>query len=97
MVKLFPLPACEAEMNRSPDPFAIVKVVVFVCAVESVWLNSIKLGLSAAAAGVGVYSVAPCYMSPPRRAGLLFGYASLTEREIDDGIVALAGVLRGFV
>jgi GntR family transcriptional regulator / MocR family aminotransferase len=67
------------------------------------WLKGVhasrmdELRLRAAAAGVGVYSVAMCYMRPPRLAGLLVGYASLTEREIDDGIVALARVLRGFV
>ena len=50
-------------MNRSPDPFAMVKVAVFVCALGSVlWLNSIVLGLSVVVqggigVGVGVGSV----------------------------------------
>lgn len=66
------------------------------------WLKDVdasrmdELKRRAATAGVGIYSVAPCYVRKPRRAGLLLGYASLTEREIDDGIVALARVLREF-
>lgn len=44
-------------------------------------------------AGVGVYSVGPFYMSPPKHAGLLLGYASLTEREIREGIRRLASVV----
>ena len=47
----------------------------------------------AARAGVGVYSVAPSYVEPPRRAGLLFGYAALTEAEIRAGIRRLAEVV----
>jgi GntR family transcriptional regulator/MocR family aminotransferase len=48
----------------------------------------------AARVGVGVYSVGPCFCTPPQRAGLLLGYASLTEREITEGIRRLASVLR---
>ncbi len=48
----------------------------------------------AAAAGVGVYSVAPYYLSPPRRTGVLLGYGPLGEREIRDGIERLAAALR---
>ena len=44
-------------------------------------------------AGVGVYSVAPFYLTPPRHAGLLLGYASLTEKDIAEGIRRLASVL----
>jgi len=57
-----------------------------------VWLNDVRPRDLAAvigrarAAGVGLYSVAPFYTSPPPRAGLLFGYASLTETEIRAGI-----------
>ena len=47
----------------------------------------------AAAVGVGIYSVAPYYVQPPPRAGLLFGYASLDEREICDGIKLLRRVV----
>ncbi|MGH7335472.1 MAG: PLP-dependent aminotransferase family protein, partial [Candidatus Rokuibacteriota bacterium] len=49
----------------------------------------------AAAEGVGVYPIGPYYVTPPRRAGLLLGYASLTERAIDVGIRRLAGVMAG--
>src|SRR5499433_2690615 len=57
-----------------------------------VWLNDVHLrDLDAAIArareaGVGLYSVARFYANPPSRAGLLFGYASLTETEIRAGI-----------
>ena len=44
-------------------------------------------------AGVGLYSVAPYYASPPARAGLLFGYASLSEAEIRSGIRKLAALI----
>ena len=44
----------------------------------------------AAAAGVGVYPAAPYYLRPPPRAGLLLGYASLSEAEIRRGIERLA-------
>jgi len=61
-----------------------------------VWLNDVAprtlpdVVRRAAEAGVGVYSVAPSYAEPPRRAGLLFGYASLSEAEIRAGIRLLA-------
>ena len=44
----------------------------------------------AAKTGVGVSSIAPAYTRPPDRAGLLFGYAALTEAEIRAGIQRLA-------
>ena len=47
----------------------------------------------AARAGVGIYPVAPSYAEPPRRAGLLFGYAALSEGEIRAGVRRLAAVL----
>jgi len=36
--------------------------------------------------GVGLYSVAPYFLSEPKRSGLLFGYGNLEEREIAEGI-----------
>ena len=44
----------------------------------------------AADRGVGIYPLAPYYATPPERAGLLLGYAGLTEREIREGIHRLA-------
>jgi len=41
---------------------------------------------AAACAGVGVYPVGPYYLGKPRAAGLLLGYAALSEREIEAGI-----------
>ena len=64
-----------------------------------VWLNDVRpreldpLIERAARAGVGLYSIAPYFASPPRRAGLLLGYASLTEAEIRAGIRLLAEVV----
>jgi GntR family transcriptional regulator/MocR family aminotransferase len=61
-----------------------------------VWLNDVPpreldaLVARAARAGVGIYSVAPSYAEAPRRAGLLFGYAALTEGEIRAGVRRLA-------
>jgi len=68
-----------------------------------VWLNGLRPAelpsaiARAAKAGVGIYSVAPSYAEPPRRAGLLFGYASLSEAEIRAGIRRLAEVFQGSV
>jgi GntR family transcriptional regulator/MocR family aminotransferase len=44
--------------------------------------------------GVGVYSVAPYYSTPPPQAGLLLGYGTLSEKEITEGVRRLASVLR---
>ena len=46
----------------------------------------------AARIGVGVYSVEPFYLKPPKRCGLLLGYASLDEDAIRRGIQRLATV-----
>jgi len=53
------------------------------------WLRDVRPGARldaliarAARAGVGVYSVAPFYLTPPRRAGLFLDYAGLDETEI---------------
>ena len=61
-----------------------------------VWLRDVSpaqleaVMAHAADRGVGVYSVAPYYATPPRAGGLLLGYAGLTEREIGEGIRLLA-------
>jgi GntR family transcriptional regulator/MocR family aminotransferase len=61
-----------------------------------VWLNHVgprdveSIIARAARAGVGLYPITPYYSHLPRRAGLLFGYASLTEAEIRAGIRRLA-------
>jgi GntR family transcriptional regulator/MocR family aminotransferase len=43
--------------------------------------------------GVGLYPVAPYYLRPPRRTGVLLGYGPLREHEIREGIRRLAAVL----
>ena len=52
-----------------------------------------ELSRRAEAVEVRIYSVRPFYLSPPKRAGLLLGYASLTKRAISEGIRQLATVL----
>ncbi len=47
----------------------------------------------AQAAGIGIYSVAPYYLRPPRRTGILLGYGPLSERQIREGIARLAAAL----
>jgi GntR family transcriptional regulator/MocR family aminotransferase len=64
------------------------------------WLREIcaspidVLRKKAAAVGVGIYSIVPYYLTPPRQAGLLLGYTSLPEDQIREGIQRLASVLR---
>jgi GntR family transcriptional regulator/MocR family aminotransferase len=47
----------------------------------------------AAAAGVGLQSIAPYYLSPPARAGVLVGYGALSEAQVREGIRRLARLL----
>jgi GntR family transcriptional regulator/MocR family aminotransferase len=46
----------------------------------------------AAASGVGIYPVAPYYLNPPQRAGLILGSAALNERDIRAGVRTFAEV-----
>jgi GntR family transcriptional regulator/MocR family aminotransferase len=48
----------------------------------------------AAEAGVGLFPVDPFYLEPPRRTGIVLGYAPLSEREVREGIGRLAEALR---
>jgi GntR family transcriptional regulator / MocR family aminotransferase len=65
-----------------------------------VWLNDVRprdldaVIARAARLGVGIYPIGPYYARAPERAGLLFGYASLSEAEIRAGIRLLADVIR---
>ena len=52
-----------------------------------------ELRMRAERVGVGVYSVAPFYLSPPKQVGLLLGYASLPEKQIAEGIRRFASVV----
>jgi GntR family transcriptional regulator/MocR family aminotransferase len=64
-----------------------------------VWLNDVRprelesIISRAARAGVGLYSIEPYFARAPNRAGLLFGYASLSEAEIRAGVRVLAEIL----
>jgi GntR family transcriptional regulator/MocR family aminotransferase len=64
------------------------------------WIRGMRAGKPlealidrAARAGVGIYPVAPYYLTPPRQAGLVLGYAGLDESAIRAGIERLATVL----
>ena len=48
---------------------------------------------AAAGRGLGVYGLAPYRMSSGGRGGLIFGYATLSERAIAEGIAVLAAVI----
>src|SRR5439155_7844875 len=62
------------------------------------WLRDVPSGRlpalieAAVQVDVGVYPVTPHYLTPPRRAGLLLGYGSMSEPEIREGVRRLAGV-----
>ena len=43
--------------------------------------------------GVGIYSVAPYYRKELKRAGLILGFSSLREQEIEEGVRRLASAL----
>lgn len=64
-----------------------------------VWLKNKRGGMiedvfhKALAAGVGLYPVDSFYLKPPRRTGVVLGYAPLREREIREGIRRLAVAL----
>ncbi len=58
-----------------------------------------QLAQKARSAGVGIYPISELYEDPravaaKRRAGFIFGYAALEERDIRQGVARLAGVLR---
>ena len=69
----------------------------------TIWLPGVKpsqldtiIG-QARQAGVGVYSINPLFYETPRRAGLLLGYETLSEAEIQAGIQILAEALEPFL
>jgi GntR family transcriptional regulator/MocR family aminotransferase len=45
-------------------------------------------------AGVGLYGVEAFYIKPPKRTGVVLGYAPLPESEIREGIRCLAAALK---
>ena len=55
--------------------------------------RSRELRMRAARAGIGVYSVDPFYLNPPKQVGLLLGYASMPEKQIAEGIRRFAAVV----
>jgi GntR family transcriptional regulator/MocR family aminotransferase len=66
-----------------------------------IWIHGLRAGkplqalvARAARAGVGVYPASGCFLTPPKRAGLLLGYAGVDESGIREGIARLARVAR---
>ena len=65
-----------------------------------VWLKGKSGGMiadvprKAEKAGVALYAVDSFYLKPPKRTGVVLGYAPLREREIREGIRCLATVLK---
>jgi GntR family transcriptional regulator / MocR family aminotransferase len=65
-----------------------------------IWLEGRNGGMiadvhaKAEKAGIGLYTVDPFYIKPPKRTGIILGYAPLGEREIREGIRLLAKVLK---
>jgi GntR family transcriptional regulator/MocR family aminotransferase len=65
-----------------------------------VWLKGSRGGMiadvhgKAEKAGVGLYAVESFYLKPPKRTGVVLGYAPLPESEIREGIRCLAAALK---
>jgi GntR family transcriptional regulator/MocR family aminotransferase len=65
-----------------------------------VWLKGSRGGMiadvhtKAEKAGVGLYGVEAFYLKPPKRTGVVLGYAPLPESEIREGIRCLAATLK---
>jgi len=61
-----------------------------------VWLppdiDEAALVAEAASHGVGLQGVASAFAGTPPRGGLIFGYSTLDERRIDEGVARLAGL-----
>jgi GntR family transcriptional regulator / MocR family aminotransferase len=64
------------------------------------WIAGMRAGRPLAAliaraahSGVGIYPVSRYYLTPPREAGLVLGYAGLNESAIRAGIERLAAAL----
>jgi len=58
------------------------------------YLDEAEVAAVAAARGVHLHRVAPYRLNPGGRGGLIFGYATLSERAINEGIALLAASLR---
>ena len=55
-----------------------------------------ELGRAAFTEDVGIYPIAPYYLTAPKMLGLVFGYAYLNEAEIREGIRRFAKVIKSF-
>jgi GntR family transcriptional regulator/MocR family aminotransferase len=53
-------------------------------------IDEAALVAEAHAHGVGLQGMASAFAGPPPRGGLIFGYSTLDERRIDEGLARLA-------
>jgi GntR family transcriptional regulator/MocR family aminotransferase len=49
---------------------------------------------AAAASGVGLQAVSPAYAAPPPHGGIVFGYGSIAEHRIEEGLARVAALIR---
>jgi GntR family transcriptional regulator / MocR family aminotransferase len=54
-------------------------------------VDDVAVSRRAAAVGVSVRPLTPCYLDPPERGGLILGYGGATIAQIDEGVRRLAG------
>ena len=54
-------------------------------------VDDVAVSRKAAAVGVSVRPLSPCYLVPPARGGLILGYGGASLEEIDEGVRRLAG------
>lgn len=54
-------------------------------------VDDVAVSRRAAAVGVSVRPLTPCYIEPPGRGGLILGYGGASLAEIDEGVRRLAG------
>jgi GntR family transcriptional regulator/MocR family aminotransferase len=80
--------------NRLPDlePAGIAAGLHLVAHLPE-HLDEERVVEAAADRGLAVYGIAPYRISPPGPAGLIFGYATLSERELTEGVEILAAAI----
>jgi GntR family transcriptional regulator/MocR family aminotransferase len=53
-----------------------------------------RLVADAAAVGVALQAVSPAYAHPPEQGGIVFGYGSIAEQHIEEGLARVATLIR---
>ena len=60
-------------------------------------VKDLAVAEDAAAAGLSAIPLSSCYLKPPRRGGLILGYANTDSAQIRDGVQRLAKIIRDTV